>query len=459
MAKSVKKKKKRSPVRWVIIIGMVILVAFLYVNLSGREKSAEVLVEQVQRRNVVSSVNESGVIEPVVEVAIAADVSGEVVEMNGKEGEFVKQGDLLVTIQPDNYQSALEQAKAALDQTVANKLQAAAAIEQAKVRYLQDSASFKRTDALYKSEVVSKVEWETALLAMQVSKSQLSASKASFEAARYQVKSSEASLKQARSNLRRTNIYATMDGTLTRQNVRKGERVVGTLQMAGTEVLRIADLSEMQVTVKINENDIRFIQIGDSAHVEVDAFEDEIFTGSVTEIGYSPAGDGNLLSNTSSDQITNYEVKILILRKSYVNRKDIMAGVTEFQSPFRPGMSAQVEIYTDSKNNVVAVPIQAVTVRRLDNDSTDSGMGANISSDGEDVREDDPEEVVFLYKDGQVVLRPVKTGINDDEYIVVKEGITEGELIVVGPYRMLSKELEDGMKVVRRKAAKNRKAE
>lgn len=449
MAKSGKKKKKRSPVRWVIIIGSLVLIGFLYVTLSGREKNAEVIVESIERRDVVSSVSESGVIEPVIEVAIAADVSGEVVEMNGKEGGFVKKGDLLVTIQPDNYQSALEQARAALDGSIANKLQAEANREQAKVRYLQDSANFKRTDDLFRSEVVSKVEWESAQLAMQVSKSQLSASKASLEAARYQVKSSQASLSQAQSNLRRTNIYATMDGTLTRQNVKKGERVVGTLQMAGTEVLRIADLSEMQVTVDINENDIRFIQIGDSAHVEVDAFEDEVFTGKVTEIGYSPSGADDILSNTSSDQITNYEVKILILRESYTNRKDIMNGIAEFQSPFRPGMSAQVEIYTDRKENIVAVPIQAVTVRKLDDTKTEG----KPQTEGEDVREDDPVEVVFLYKDGQVAMRPVSTGINDDEYIVVKEGITDGELIVVGPYRMLSKELKDEMKVVRRKPA------
>ncbi len=449
MAKSGNKKKKRSPVRWIIIIGMVVLVAFLYMTLGGREKEAEVNVEPVLKRNVVSSVTESGVIEPVLEVAIAADVSGEVVEMNGKEGEYVKAGDLLVTIQPDNYQSALEQARASVDGAIANELQAKANVEQARVRFLQDSVNFVRTDGLFTNEVITRVEWETAKLAKEVSRAQLSASIASFEAAKYQVKSSRASLSQAQINLKRTNIFATMDGTLTRQNVRKGERVVGTIQMAGTEVLRIADLSEMQVTVNINENDIRFIQIGDSAHVEVDAFEDEIFLGAVTEIGYSPASDGDLLSaGSGSDQITNYEVKIRILRKSYVNRKDIMAGISEFQSPFRPGMSAQVEIYTDRRDNVVAVPIQAVTVRRPEKGKDSTRVAT--PSEGEDVREGDPIEVVFIYKDGQVVQKPVTSGINDDEYIEIEQGISDGDLIVVGPYRMLSKELKDGMKVVRR---------
>ena len=453
MAKTGKKKKRRSPVRWVIIIGSLVLIGFLYVTLSGREKEAEVNVERVLRRDVVSSVTESGVIEPVIEVAIAADVSGEVVEMNGREGEFVKTGDLLVTIQPDNYQSALEQARAAVDGAVANQLQAEANVEQARVRFLQDSANYSRTNDLFQKEVVSKVEWETAKLAMEVSKSQWSASIASFEAAKYQVKSSRASLKQAQQNLRRTNIYATMDGTLTRQNVRKGERVVGTVQMAGTEVLRIADLSEMQVSVNINENDIRFIRIGDSAHIEVDAFEDEIFKGKVTEIGYSPAGENDLLASSgTSDQITNYEVKIRIVRESYVNNKTIMDGISEFQSPFRPGMSAQVEIYTDRVENAVAVPIQAVTVRRpeTEQDST------KISEEGEDTREEDPIEVVFLFADGAVTQHAVKTGINDDEYIVITEGIKEGGQIVVGPYRMLSKDLEDGMKVVRRKPVKEK---
>jgi len=439
MANSGKTKKKRSPVRWIILIGMLVVVAFMYITLSGREQKAEVMVEQVQKRAIVSSVTESGVIEPVIEVAIAPDVSGEVVELNGKEGDFVHKGDLLVTIQPDNFQSALEQAQAGVDGAIANKLQAAAAVEQARTKFLQDSVTYNRTNNLFQSEAVSRTEWETARLAMEVSRSQLKAGKATYQAAIYQVKSSQASLKQARANLRRTNIFATMDGTLTRQNVREGQRVLGTVQNMGTDVLRIADLSAMQVTVDINENDIRFIQVGDSAHVEADAFEGEIFVGTVTEIGYSPAGEDNLLQSTSSDQITNYEVKILINRSSYANRKDLMEGIPAYQSPFRPGMSAQVEVFTDRINDAVAIPIQAVTIRTPEADSID---------------DTEPIEVVFQYLDGQVKMVPVTTGINDDTYISIKKGLEPGATIVVGPYRMLSKELENEMKVTVRKEGK-----
>lgn len=429
MAKKVK--KKRSPLRWVILIGMLVVAGFLYVAFSREDKGVEVTVESVETRSVVASVSESGVVEPVFEVAIAADVSGEVIEMNGKEGDLVKQGDLLVTIRPDNYQSALEQSQAALNGAIAGELQAKANMESARSRYLQDSASFVRSDALFGQKVISKMEWETAKLAQEVSRSTFRAAVASMEAARYQVASSRASLKQARNNLDRTAIFATMNGTLTRQNVRQGERVVGTLQMAGTEVLRIADLSEMQVSVQINENDIRFLRIGDSAHIEVDAFDDRIFKGRVSEIAYSPASGDDPLAAASSDQITNYEVKVLLDSNSYKNDPEIMRGVAKHQSPFRPGMSAQVEIYTDRLDNVLAVPIQAVTIRRAEGADEDS----------------EPVEVVFLYEGGKAQMVEVETDINDDKYIAITKGLKGQERIIVGPYKALSKDLESGMEV------------
>ncbi len=438
-----KQKKKRSPVRWVIIIGAVGLVAFFYVFLTRGEDVVQVTVETAEIRTVVASVSESGTIEPVVEVAIAADVSGEVVEMKGKEGEKVEQGDLLVTIRPDNYQSALEQARAAVNGAVAGELQAKASVETARSTYLQDSANFKRSDALYQQKVISQAEWEVARLALMVSRSNFNASKASREASKFQVASSRASLNQARNNLDRTNIFATMTGTLTRVNVKQGERVVGTLQMAGTEVLRIADLSEMRVTANINENDIRFLRIGDSAHIEVDAFGERIFKGTVTDIAYSPGGDDPLAQATSTDQITNYEVKVLIERKSYATDSDLMRELPAHQSPFRPGMSAQVEVFTDRKEGQVAIPIQAVTIRR---------------PEGEDETAD-PEEVVFVFENGRVKKVPVKTGINDDKYIVVEEGLTAGMQIVTGPYKMLSKDLKDGMMVKEKREKKKENEE
>lgn len=430
MAKS-KSKKKRSPVRWIIIIGLVVLVGFLYVFLTGGEDEVKVNLETAAVRTVVASVSESGTIEPVIEVAIAADVSGEVVEMKGKEGEKVQEGDLLLTIRPDNYESALEQARAALNGALAGELQARANTESARSRYLQDSANFVRSNQLFQSKVIAETEWETAKLASMVSKSNWKAAIATEKSSRFQVSSSRASLKQAENNLDRTSIYATMTGTLTRLNVKKGERVVGTLQMAGTEVLRIADLSEMQITASINENDIRFLRVGDTAHIEVDAFEDMEFKGKVTDIAYSPEGDDPLSAATSSDQITNYKVKVLIDRNSYAKNTALMRGLPAHQSPFRPGMSAQVEIFTERRDGKIAVPIQAVTIRKPDDAEENA----------------DPEEVVFVYESGTVRKVPVKTGINDAKYIVIEEGISAGAQIVTGPYRVLSKELKDGMKV------------
>lgn len=437
-----KAKKKRSPLRWILLVGMLVVVGFLYVVLSRDDKGVEVDIEDVETRTVVASVSESGTIEPVFEVAIAADVSGEVIEMNGKEGDLVKKGDLLVTIRPDNYKSALEQARAALNGAIANELQAKAARETAHARYLQDSASFQRNDALFQQKVISQVEWETAKLAREVSKSNYRGSIASLEAARFQVASSRASLNQAKNNLDRTAIFATMTGTLTRQNVKQGERVVGTLQMAGTEVLRIADLSEMQVTVQINENDIRFLRIGDTAHIEVDAFDDRIFKGRVSEIAYSPASGSDPLAAASSDQITNYEVKVLIDSASYVKNEEIMRGVAAHQSPFRPGMSAQVEIYTDREEDVLAVPIQAVTIRKPEGSDEDA----------------EPVEVVFSYAGGKVQMMEVTTGINDDKYISVTSGLKGGERIVVGPYKALSKDLKSGMVVKESKVETKKEA-
>lgn len=435
MSKSTSPRKKNRTLRWVILLGAVLIVAFLYVTLSKGESATEVTTELVEQRTILSTVEESGTVEPVLEVAIAADVSGEIVELRGKEGEQVKKGDLLVTIQPDNYQSALEQAKAALNTARANELQSEAAREQARTQLLQDSSNYARTDQLYKKEVVPRIDWETAQLAYQISRSNYKGAKASLQAARFQVASSKASLGQAQSNLRRTNIFATMDGTLTLQNVKEGERVVGTVQMAGTEVLRIADLSAMQVKVEINENDIRFLRVGDSAHIQLDAFEDRTFTGTVTELAFSPvsAGAGAIVS---TDQITTYEVKVQINADSYLKDKDLMNGLPAHQSPFRPGMSAQVEIFTERVEAATSVPIQAVTIRKPEG--------------GEDDAE--PVEVVFVYgANGILTKREVTTGINDDTYIVVTEGLKPGEKIVSGPYRTLTKELEDGMKVVQEK--------
>jgi HlyD family secretion protein len=426
MAKTIGKKRRRTGLIWVLVIGAVLIIVFAVVMLGGKKVDNGVTVEPVGRRDVVASVTETGKIEPVLEVKIAADVSGEVVDLQIAEGQEVHRGDVLVSIRPDNYQSALEQAQAALNAAIAAELQAQAALEQARVQVMQDSATFSRQNQLFTEKIISRAEWENAQLKYNIAKSQLRANDASLKAAKFGTESRKASLKTAQSDLRKTTITASMDGTITRQNIRYGERVVGTMQMQGTELFRIADLSRMQVVVNINENDIVHVHIGDSALVEVDAFEGQQFSGHVTEIAYSAA-----LSATSTDQITAFEVKVEIDSTSYLDKADLMRGLKPHQSPFLPGMSARVEIYTEREDNAVAVPIQSVTVRKLTTD--------------EDA---EPSEVVYVLKDRQFAMqRPVTTGISDSKYIVIKEGLAEGEEIITGPYRLLSKEIHDSMKV------------
>lgn len=426
MSKTQGKKKKRTGLIWAAVIGGVLIVLFVVVLLGGGKKDNEVTVETVGRHDVVASVSETGRIEPVLEVKIAADVSGEVVELHIAEGQEVHRGDVLVSIRPDNYQSATEQAQAALNASVATELQAQAALDQSRVQVMQDSATFQRQDQLFRDKVISRTEWEAAQLKLNIARSQYRANEASVKAARFGTESRRASLKTAQSDLRKTTITASMDGTITRQNIRFGERVVGTMQMQGTELFRIADLSRMQVVVNINENDIVHVRIGDSARVEVDALAGHEFRGRVTEIAYSAAN-----SATSTDQITSFEVKVEIDSASYNHKPELMRGLKPHQSPFLPGMSAQVEIFTEREDNAIAVPIQAVTVRRLDE------------------RDDaEPKEVVFVLRDQQFAsMRPVVTGISDSKNIVISEGLQEGETILTGPYRLLSKDITDSMKV------------
>lgn len=438
MAKATGNKKKRSGLIWAILIGIVLVLVFAFVFLGGKKKDNTVFVEQVQRRNIVSSVSESGSVEPVLEVKIASDVSGEVVSLDVAEGQEVKRGDQLVSIRPDNYQSALELAQASLNSSIATELQSAASVEQARVQLMQDSANFKRQDKLYKDKVIAQAEWENALLKYNIAQSQLRAATASLKAAKFTTESRRANLKTAQSDLRKTTISATMDGIITRQNIRLGEKVVGTAQMEGTELFRIADLSRMQVVVNINENDIIHIHIGDSAAVEIDAYENRKFSGRVTEIAYSAAA-----ASTSTDQITSFEVKVEINPASYINQPELMKGLKPNQSPFRPGMSAQVEIFTERDNNALSIPIQAVTVRK--------------PSDDENA---EPIEVVFALRDNQIaVMKPVTTGISDSKYIVIKSGLDEGETIITGPYLLVSKTLESDQKVKPGKEGKNGKAE
>jgi len=391
----------------------------------GKE-GIEVQTAQSETRDIFARVTESGSIQPTIEVPVAPDVSGEIVDLRIKEGDRVSKGDLLLTIRPDDLQAQLEQASASVNQAQAGYQQAKANLAQAKATLLQDSVSLVRTEQLFKDEVVSQLDLENAQLRYKVSRSQLEAAAYSVNASYYQLQSAQATRKQARQSLDRTNIYASMDGTVTLLTAELGQRVVGTSMMAGTEILKVADLSRMEVTVEINENDIVNVNLGDSARVEVDAYPGKIFYGQVSEIAYS----ATTAALGSTDQVTNFQVKVSIDPSSYssLSGGDV-AGIPR-TSPFRPGMTALVEVYTREASGVVAVPIQAVTLRgRQDGDET-SG-----------------QEVVFVVENGVLSQKAVSTGISDDSFLQILSGLEDGQEVVTGPYTLLSRSLKEGMEV------------
>jgi len=419
--------------KWGLIIGLALLawVALAVgAQMMGDNNKVKVETAESEIRTIHARVIESGMIEPTVEVPVAPDVSGEVVNIAIKEGMRVKKGDLLVSIRPDDYKAVLEQTQASLNQAQSVYLRAKADLSQAEANLMQDSVSLARTEQLYKDQVVSKVELENAQLRYKISKSQLEAAKYSLQSSFYQVKNAEASVKQARQNLDRTNIYASIDGTITKLNVEIGQRVVGTRQMAGTEILKIADLANMEVVVEINENDIVNVGLGDSARIEVDAYPGEYFYGRVSEIAYS----AEVAGLATTDQVTNFEVKVQISPDSYKAFSLARDIPTDIESPFRPGMTSLVEIYTETAENVVAVPIQAVT---LSKQTASDSLSAAAT----------PREVVFVVENGKVKEVPIVTGISDDNFIEVRDGLGSAQRVVTGPYTVLTKVLKDGMEV------------
>ena len=372
----------------------------------GKELTVKVATEKVAVNPIIEAVTANGKIQPETEVKISPDVSGEIVELNVKEGDFVQKGTLLFKIKPEIYVSARERAAATLNSTKARLAQVEAQLIQAELAY-------NRSKKLFEENTISKADFEQA-------ESQYKMAMAEKQSAEYSVKSSEASLKEANENLVKTTVYSPMTGTISSLLVELGERVVGANMMTGTEVLRVADLNRMEVMVEVNENDIIRVKLGDTAIVEVDAYLDRDFKGIVTEI----ANSANTLGSTS-DQVTNFKVRILILKESY---EDLISEKNP--SPFRPGMSASVDIYTSSKSNVLTVPIQAVTTR-TDTLSTDPAAKDKIRT------------LVFLSDGTHALARDVKTGIQDNVNIEILEGLSEGDEVIVQPFSAISKKLSD----------------
>ena len=412
-----------------LLIGAIVLIIFAIIGKKagwfGKATVYDVATEKAKLRNITEYITANGKVQPETEVKITPDVSGEIVELYVKDGDEVKMGQLLLKIKPDIYISSRDRAAAAVNTARANLANAKARLEQAKSQYEQARLSFNRYKKLWEEKTISEADWETANSSFEIARADVAAAEQSVVAAEYTVKSAEASLKEANENLVKTTVYAPMSGIISRLNVEKGERVVGTSMMTGTEMLRIADFSKMEVLVEVNENDIVRINELDTAIIELDAYLEKKFKGIVTEIANSAKTSG-----LATDQVTNFEVKIHLLKGSY---KDL-AG--EGNIPFRPGMSASADIRTEQKNNVLSLPIQSVTTRQDTADVTDT-TGINPENN-------EPREIVFIYDKDKVIETIVKTGIQDNNYIEIIEGLEENDEVVVAPYNVIAKKLKDG---------------
>jgi HlyD family secretion protein len=409
------------------IIGGSVLAIFALIGLSKsgvfgeKKKGTEVEIAKVEQRTVVETVSATGKIQPEIEVKISSEVSGEIIALPVKEGQNVQKGDLLVRVNPELYTSGLNRSQAGLSNTKAGLSQADAQFKEAK-------ASYERSKKLFDKGIISRAEWDKSIATYE-------AAQATKQAAYYNVQSAAATVNESKENLGKTAIYAPVSGTISKLGVELGERVLGTQQMTGTELMRVADLNNMEVEVDVNENDIVKIEIGDEAKVEVDAYLRKEFKGIVTSISNSAS------ATSSADQVTNFKVKVRILKESYA---DIMKGKPANFSPFRPGMTATVDIFTTRKENVIAVPISAVVMRT---DTTSTRNAYAVESDDEatpEVKNEKRYECVFVKAGNKVKLKIITTGIQDDTYIEVLSGLNKGEEIVIGPYTVVTKDLNPG---------------
>jgi HlyD family secretion protein len=431
---------------WIIGICVAILLAVIIFKAFKGEEPTEVTTEKAMKRNIIESVSANGKIQPEAELKITSDVSGEVVEMLVKEGDQVKKGDLLCRIKPDIYESNLERVNASVNSSKANVKTAMAQLVQAQANLAQSEAAYARNKKLFDQNVISQQEIDVSKAAFESAKANVDGMMETIKASDYNVKSVEASLKEANTNLDKTYIYAPVDGTVSKLNVEKGERVVGVQGLQGTEILRLANLNEMEASVEVNENDIIRIHKNDTAYIEVDAYIGKKFKGIVTEVANSANTTG-----MSIDQVTNFVVKIRMLRESYM---DLVT--TENPAPFRPGMSASVEIQTMRAANIITIPIQGVTTRSSDTTKTKENFGDD--EEGDIVVKDEKEakfeakkeeikECVFLNRNGVAKMVYVTIGIQDNDFIEIKSGINVGDEIISGPYGAVSKILKDGKKI------------
>jgi len=431
---------------WIIAIGVLIIFSVILIKYLNGNKPTEVYVEKATTKTIIELVSATGKIQPETELKLSSDVSGEITEMAVKEGDQVKKGDLLCRIKPDLYVSAIDRVNANVNTTKANLKTALAQLDQAKANLANSEATFNRNKKLLEQSAISQQEFDGFKAQYESAKANVQALEAGVNAGQYNIQSSEATLKEANTNLEKTYIYAPVDGTVSKLSVEKGERVVGVSGMAGTEILRLANLNEMEVSVEVNENDIIKVHKNDTALIEVDAYMDKKFKGIVTEIANSSNSTG-----ISVDQVTNFVVKIRLLRESYqflISDKN--------QIPFRPGMSASVDIQTRKVVNVIAIPIQAVTTRNPDSLNTtnndefdDREVKVKNDNEDKDLKKEEVKikEYVFLVNNGSAKQIEVKTGIQDNDFIQVISGLTDKQEVICGPYSAVSKSLKEGTKI------------
>jgi len=427
-------KKKSNKVLYLSILGVVVIILLIVGKKAGwfgKDMALKVSTEKVQKKDITEIITANGKVEPQMEVKISPEVPGEIIELPVKEGDEVVKGDLLVVIRPDIYISNRNRLEASLNSQKAR-------LAQAEAQLVEKDLNYKRSKQLFEKNTIAKSDFETIDAAWKVAQSEV-------QAALYGVKSAESSLNESQENLTKTKIYSPISGTVSKLNVKQGEKVVGTNQFAGTELMVIADLSKMEVKVEVNENDIVDVEKSDTANVEIDAYLKRKFNGEVTEIASSANVTG-----TSTDQVTNFNVKIFLLQDSY---KDLLAS-NPHRYPFLPGMSATVEIRTKTRRGVISVPIQAVTTRA--NNGTAKKEASTLEPEAEvtDTNKDkaapkEPEqfEVVFVNRKGLARQVKVKTGIQDNTNIEIIEGLNPDDEVIVAPYGLISKTLKDSVSV------------
>ncbi len=432
-----------------LIGGVGVLIIALIVaksaGLIGKTKELEVEMAKAKRTTIIEKVSASGTVQPVVEIKLAPEVSGEIVDLTVEDGDSVRLGEILVRIRPDTWKSQLERSVAGLSQQEANLEASKANLSRSEAQFARVEQEYKRQEKLWKEKVISEADWQLAKQNFEVAKNELASAKQSVKASEQIVRSTEATVRESQENVRKTTVFSPLKGIVSKLIVKKGERVVGTATMGGTEMMRIADLNKMEVRVNVNENDIVRVHVNDSVMIDVDAYQNsgKQFKGVVTHIA-NTARD-----KTSADAITEFEVRILILASSYA---DLAKAGNKY--PFRPGMTASVEIHTNRRVDVLSVPLAAVTTRAPEGPMGEAGppQGGGGNNDNNRVVVDASKKVekkvdkivIFVNEGGKAKMVEVKTGISDYDNIEILEGVSDSTEVVIGPFLAVSKRLKDG---------------